>query len=717
MKKILITLTLILTISLFGFGEEGMWLLTQVKNLGLEKKGFEIGASDIYDPAKPCIAHAIIHLGGGTAELISSNGLILTNHHVAFGAVQRASTQGTDFITLGFLAKTLEEEIEAPGYSAQILEEIKDVTPEFKRFDKIKDPVKREQAIEAKIKDMTEKIEKGKKDITATIDKMYEGREYILFVHKRFDDVRVVYVPPAAIGNYGGDIDNWMWPRHTGDFSFMRIYMAPDGTGRKYDKSNVPYKPKYWLKVAEAGLKKGDMTFIMGYPGRTRRFRTSSSVEQFLNRYYPERIQYYKEIIDMMGEFAKDSQVAKAKVAGIDKGLNNAMKNYQGQVEGMKRLDFLGRKIAFEKELTEFLAKDKSLNAKYGDILEKIKKQHEFMNKYWDKDELFSLAESRRPLCGFALGTAIKAYYTAGERAKPEKLRDPDFSEKDTTRWVDGLKFTLMSYYEPADKAILKKWMERAAKLPENLHLNEMDDFITQNGKTIDGFIKTAYETTKIKDLDFALSLFKKNIKELDKMDDPFLKLAKALYAEGEAYRKRELENDATLAELRKKYIEALYTWKGGNLYPDANSTIRFSFGPVEGYQPRDAVYYEPFTTIKGMLEKDTGEEPFNVPDGVKKLYAAQDFGRWQAQWVKDVPIAFTHKVDSTGGNSGSPVLNAKGEIVGILFDGNYESMTSDWQFEDAITRSISVDIRFVMFITEKLAKAENILKEMGINK
>jgi hypothetical protein len=717
MKKILIILTLMLTISFFGFGEEGIWMLTQVKNLGLDQKGFEIGASDIYDPAKPCIAQAIVHLGGGTAELISPNGLILTNHHVAFGAVQRASTQGTDFITQGFLAKVLEEEIKAPGYSAQILEEMKDVTNEFKRFDKIKDPVKREQAIEARIKAMTEKIEKGRKDIAATIEKMFEGREYILFVHKRFDDVRVVYVPPAAIGNYGGDIDNWMWPRHTGDFSFMRIYMAPDGTGRKYDKANVPYKPKYWLKIAKEGLKKSDMTFIMGYPGRTRRFRTSNSVEQYLKHFYPERIRYYKEVIDMMGEFAKDSPIAKAKVAGIEKGLNNAMKNYQGQVEGMIRGDFLGRKLAFEKNLTEFLATDKSLQAKYGDVLEKIKKQHDFIAEYWDKDELFSLADSRRPLCGYAAGTAFKAYYTAGERAKPEKRRDPDFSEKDTARWVDGLDIMYMSYYEPADRALLKKWLERADKLPENLHMNELDDFIAQNGGSIDRFIDAAYKNTKITDPEYAKSLFSKSLKELNAMDDPFIKFARASYAEAEAYRKRDLQNTASLADLRKNYIEALYAWKGGNLYPDANSTIRFSYGPVEGYQPRDAVYYEPFTTIKGMLEKDTGVEPFNVPEGVKQLYTAKDFGRWQAPWVEDVPIAFTHKVDSTGGNSGSPVLNTRGELVGILFDGNYESMTSDWQFDDAITRSISADIRFVMFITEKLAKAENILKELGLNK
>jgi len=714
MKKILVVLTLMLTLSLFVIGEEGMWLLNQVKNLELAKKGFEITASDIYDPANPGIAQAVVHLGGGTAELISPNGLILTNHHVAFGAVQRASTKGTDYITHGFLAKTLEEEIEGPGYSAEILQEMKDLTPEFKRFDKIKDPEKRERAVELKIKEITEKIEKGKTDIHATIAEMYDGKQYFLFVHKRFDDVRVVYVPPAAIGNYGGDIDNWMWPRHTGDFSFMRIYMAPDGTGRKYNKENVPYKPKYWLKIAEKGLKKGDMTFIVGYPGSTRRYRTSASVEESLHHFYPNRVQYYKELIDLMETFAKDSDIARAKVAGLDKGLNNAMKNYQGNIEGMYRSNFLQRKIDFENRLTAFLEKDKSLYAKYGDVLENIKKQYAYMAKYRDRDDLISSATSRRPLCGLLLGTAIKAYDTAREREKPKKFRDPEFSENENKRYVGRLQYTYLSFYEPADKAVMKKWMGRADRLPEGMRLEGPDNLLEKNNRTMDQFIDMAYEKSSLKDAAAAQSLFKKTSKQLEAMNDPFINLAVALYPEAEAYKKRDKKNDAVLAELRGKYIDALYAWKGGNLYPDANRTIRFSYGQVDGYQPRDAVYYEPFTTIKGMLEKDTGKEPFNMPEGVKKLYAARDFGRWMSPELNDVPIAFTHKVDSTGGNSGSPVMNARGELVGILFDGNYESMTADWQYEPEITRSISVDIRFVMFITEKLANARNILAELG---
>jgi hypothetical protein len=715
MKKIFISLIIMLCISPFVFGEEGMWQLSQVKNLELEKKGFESNLADIYIPGKPCLAQAIVNLGGGTAGIVSPNGLILTNHHVAFGAVQRASTQGTDYITNGFLAQTLADEIEAPGYSARILEEIKDVTSEFARCEKIKDPTEREKAVDLKIKEMTTNIEKGKKDISADIGKMYNGKQYILFIYKRYDDVRVVYVPPASVGNYGGEIDNWMWPRHTGDFSFMRIYMAPDGTGRPYDKTNVPYKSKYWLKIAQDGLKDGDQTFVLGYPGRTTRYRTSSDVADSLNHVYPLRIKYFKEVIDILEGFEKDSQVAKAKVAGMKKGLYNTMKNYQGNVDGMTRSNFIQQKIDFENQLMAFLKSDDKLYKKYGNVLEKIKGQYASIAKYEPLADVYRLILARLPLNGTALSTAQRAYYTAVQRSKPVKLQDPRFSEKDTIRWVDRLQFSYMSYYEPAEKALLKKWLKWANELPTEFRLKGLDEVLKSTGKTIDQWVDDAYKNSKLDDVAYAKSLFNKSLKELDAMNDPFIDLAKRLYPVEDAFREKDREDNAVLEELRKNFIDALYAWKGSNLYPDANGTIRFSFGAVKGYSPRDAVYYEPFTTIKGILEKETGQEPFDVPPGLKELYAKKDFGRWKHPGMDDVTVAFTHTVDSTGGNSGSPVMNTKGEVVGILFDGNYEAMTCDWQYDIDIQRTISVDIRYVMFITEKLAKAGVVLKELGL--
>ncbi len=712
MKKLLVLTFMVVYLASFTPADEGMWMLSQIKNLDLKAKGFKLTASDIYNPVKPSVSDAIVLLGGGTSELISPNGLLLTNHHVAFGAVQRASTKGTDYITNGFLAKSHKDEIVAPGYSAQILQSMKDVTKLFRKYRKIKDPVKREKAIDRKIKTMTEKIEKGRTDINATVARMYSGKLYVLYVYKRYDDVRVVYVPPAAIGNYGGDIDNWMWPRHTGDFSFMRVYMAPDGSGRKYNKENVPYKPKYWLKIAKAGLIKGDQTFIMGYPGSTARYRTSYSARENLKYSYPRRIKYFNEVIKLLETFWKDSQIAKAKVAGLHKGLNNSMKYSQGIVDGMTKTGFVEKKIEFEKKFTDFVNSKKSLKLKYGNILQKIAEQYKKFAETRNRD--FAMGY------GMYLGGSIPriartAYFTVREREKPKKKRDPFFSEKDIKRMVSRLKYSFMSFYEPSDKALFMKAMKFVDKLGPKERIKGFDTILKNKKLSLKDFTENAYKITKLKDVNYVKKLFYKSSKQLEALNDPFINLAVALYDEYDANKKKGEKFSAVISELRKKYISALYEWKGSGLYPDANRTIRFSYGRVEGYTPRDAVNYDPFTFIKGMLEKDTGKTPFNMPEGVKKLYKKQDFGRWTYPGKKDVPIAFLHTVDSTGGNSGSPVMNAKGELVGILFDGNYESMTGDWQYEPSIQRSISVDIRFVMFITEKLGKAENILKELGL--
>jgi len=695
-----------------AIAEEGMWLLTQLKQLELAKKGLEISVEDIYDPNKTSLTDAIVWLGGCTASFVSPEGLVLTNHHCGYGALQRASSEENDYIKNGFLAKNRSEEIQAIGTRASVLDHIKDVTQEVLDAAKgIEDPVEREKKIDTKITQMTEKIENGRDDILANVASMYNGKQYILFVYKRYQDVRIVYAPPESIGNYGGDIDNWMWPRHTGDFTYLRVYMAPDGSGAQYSPDNIPVKPKNYLRVAKGFLRDGDFTFILGYPGATTRWRTSNSVGWNLKYNYPETIQEFKEILDLMATYTKDSPEGKIKVASLDAGLNNTMKNYQGKIDGMTKTNFLAKKKEFEKDLMAFLDSKPELKEKYGDILDRIAAQYEELKKFKAKDDALGLF-------GFSNGTlsslASQIYGISREREKPEEERNPNFTERGVEQTSKNLYLRFYSYYEPVDKAMLKRVLNKVKELPSGQRIEGLE-YIVKGSRSIDDFVEDAYAKTKLTDVDYDKTLLNKSSKELEALDDPLVTLAARMYDEVEAYRKRTDKFNANIVGLRKEYIDALYEWKGEGLYPEANSTMRFTYGHVAGYKPADAIWYKPFTTLSGVIEKNTGKEPFDVPEKLIELWEKKDFGQWADPQLNDVPVAFTHRCDITGGNSGSPVMNARGELVGLAFDGNYEAMTSDWQYDYDIQRTISVDIKYVLFITEKFAGADYILKEMGL--
>jgi len=708
----MLSAVLITLFTLSAMAEEGMWLLTQLKQLELEKKGLKIKIEDIYHPDKASLTDAIVWLGGCTASFISPDGLVLTNHHCAYGALQRASSEEKDYIKDGFLAKDRSEELQAIGSTASMLQYLKDVTKDVLKAAKgVKDPVERDKKINAKITEMTEKIEKGRDDILANVASMYNGKQYILFVYNRYQDVRIVYAPPVSIGKYGGDIDNWMWPRHTGDFTYLRVYMAPDGSGAKYSPDNIPVKPKRYLRIARDHLKDGDFTFILGYPGSTTRWRTSNSVGWNLKYNYPETIQNYREILDLLADQTKDSPEGKIKVANLNAGLNNTMKNYQGKIDGMTKTHFLKKKIKFEKELMEFINSKPQLKEKYGDILNRIEAQYKELARMKKKDDVLGLF-------GFSGGTmsslASQIYGVAREREKSKKERDPNFTERGVDQAIKNLHLRFYSYYEPVDKAMLKRVLKKVNQLPTGQRIGGLE-YLFNSGQSSDDFVEEAYSKSKLADVDYARTLFKKSSKELEALDDLFFKLAAKKYDEVEDYEKRYQKFSVNIVNLRKEYIDALYEWKGQGLYPEANSTMRFTYGHVAGYKPADAVWYAPFTTLKGVVEKHTGEDPFDVPAKLAELSGKRDFGQWADSKFNDVPVAFTHRCDITGGNSGSPVMNANGELVGLAFDGNYEAMTGDWQYDYDIQRTISVNIKYVLFVTEKFGGADYILKEMGL--
>ena len=713
MKKLFIILTFCLLTVLSSVAQEGMWMLTQLKQLDLKKKGLKIPIEDIYSTDKPCLANAILLLDGGSASFVSPEGLVVTNHHVAYTALQRASSVDKDYLNEGFLAKERSAELQAPGYEARLMTSMKDVTGDIQTaVAGISDPVEKDKKTNVKITEITEQEKAKDSDIDAEVVSMYNGKQYILYTYKLFKDVRIVYAPPLSIGNYGGETDNWMWPRHTGDFSFMRVYVSPDGKGSEYSEENVPYKPKVWLKVATGDLDEGDFNFIMGYPGFTTRYRTSTSVHWNLNYNYPFVISNYKAIIDLADDLTKNDPEGKLKVSSLEKGLANTMKNYQGKVDGMIKTNFLQKKIDFEKDFMNWANNTPERKSKYGAILSDEKKQYDVIEKTKDRDNVLNILNG---LSGTITGVATQLYFVAKEMEKPEEERQPGLTQDALTQLKDNLTYTYNDYYEPLDKAMLLRVLKMAADLPQDQRIDGLNFILNNSNMTLEQWVDDAYKNTKLKDPEFAKSLIGKSSADIEKLNDPFIRLAVNIYPLLDEVTKINEVFSANVIALRKDYLDAIYEWKGSTMYPDANRTIRFTWGPVKGYKPRDAVWYDPFTTLQGVLEKNTGEEPFNAPPRLFTLEDKKDFGRWADPDLGDVPVAFLDQCDITGGNSGSPVMNAKGEIIGIAFDGNYEAMISDWQYDYNLQRCIAVDMRYVLFITEKFGNAGFLLKEMGL--
>ncbi|MGD0341411.1 MAG: S46 family peptidase [Bacteroidales bacterium] len=715
MKKQFIILIFCILSVLSSFAQEGMWMLTQLGQLELAKKGLMIPIEKIYSPDKPCLASAVLQLGGGSASFVSPDGLIVTNHHVAFAALQQASSVTNDYLTNGFLAKDNSAEIQALGYQARLMVMMKDVTGEVLAATKgISDPVEKDKKINLRIADITKTADAKGNDLKSSIVAMYNGKQYIMYTYKVFKDIRIVYCPPSSIGVYGGETDNWMWPRHTGDFSFLRVYVSPNGQGREFNAANIPYKPAVWLKVAQGNLKEDDFNFILGYPGVTTRYRSSNSVKWNLEYFYPFTIKNYSEIISLAEELTRNDPAGKLKVASLIKGLANAMKNYQGKVDGMKKTRFLQNKIDFEKEYLAWANNTPERKAKYADILSKEKAQYDIIAKTKDRDFVFGLLQG---LSGTLLNIASQIYNVSKEMEKPVEERNPGLTDETLKEFAKGLTYTYNNYYEPIDKALLVRTLKMAAELPADQRITGLEYILTGSNKTPDQWVDEAYSSTKLKDLEFVKSLIGKSSAEIEKTGDPFIILAKGIYSMSEEINKATEVFSANVTALRKDYIDALYEWKGTNMYPDASGTIRFTWGPIKGYKPADAVWYYPFTSLQGVVDKNTGMEPFDAPAALVALEEKKDFGKWKDPELNDVPVAFLNQCDITGGNSGSPVMNANGEIIGIAFDGNYEAMISDWKYDYALQRCIAVDMRYVLFITEKFGNAGFLLDEMGVRK
>ncbi|HUL43243.1 MAG TPA: S46 family peptidase [Bacteroidota bacterium] len=699
--------------------DEGMWLMTQVSKLPFQEMkshGLELTPDQIYNPNGTSLKDAVVLLPGGTGSFVSADGLIITNHHIVYGALQSVSSVKEDYLKDGMYAKTHEEEIPVPSYFARIVVSIKDVTDDI--LTAVSDtmtPVARSAAIRKKTEDL-QKAAKGTGDIEYEVSSTFSGGKYLLYGFQVMNDVRLVYAPPSSIGNYGGEVDNWYWPRHTGDFGFMRAYVAPDGKPAKYSKDNVPYKPKIFLPISSKPLETGSFAMIMGYPGRTFRYRTSAEVQLSRDQSLPMLIDLYKTRMDIMEAAGKKDRAVEIQYASTWRGLANAYKNYEGTLEGMRRADILTVRQQREKEFGVFLQKNPELNKKYGTILADIAKATDEVRTF-NKEQLVM---SQIYGSSAVLRIAQRFSRLAKSFAKDSASGDMKPPEKNVKELRDFLGTAFKNVTISVDKDELVAMMLKATELPSDQSIRSIQQIVGQSTdgadkvKEINEFVDNLYHDSKLTTEDGCLKLLEKSADDIQ--DDRFVKFVSMLDNDNEPLQAKSSKLTSAISLLDSRYIEALMAWKGENLYPDANRSLRLTYGVIKPYDPRDAVHYDDETTLGGVIEKETGEDPFIVPPKLHDLWVKKDFGRWADPKLHDVPVAFLANLDITGGNSGSPVINGKGELIGVAFDGNWESVVGDYIYQEPLNRAINVEARYVLFILDKYSNAQNILNELVIH-
>jgi len=705
------------TIAMPAAAKEGMYTPDQLPEIAadLRETGLEIAPEALSDLTGFPMG-AIVSLGGCSASFVSPEGLVVTNHHCARGSVQYNSTAENNYLENGFLAKTKGAELQAaPGSRIYVTVAESDVTERMRAGTESLTPNARYDTIEQRMKDITAECEQdaGYRCLVASF---YGGDQYKLIKRLEVRDVRLVYAPADSIGKYGGDIDNWMWPRHTGDFAFYRAYVAPDGTAADYSPNNVPFKPEHHLKVSRAGLEDGDFVMAAGYPGSTSRYATLTEVENTFGWQYPTMVTMLNEWIDTIEETAPEGSDARVKYESRLAGLNNYEKNLRGQIEGARRVGLVHRRRIRETSLADWIGQDRS-RAQYGRAVRDLQALSAESAAAARENYLYNYATNSQ-----MLSTAQRLYRLAKERQKPDAQRDPGYQERDMTFFRQGLQ-ALDRRYDPAvDKAEWMLFLDQYLDQPASERVAVLDNALGLTGtvdraalsQRLDGY----YAQTDLDTAEQRLALMDATPAQLEASGDPFMKLAVALY---DYERAQETEGEARAGRMlavRPTYMEAITDWQrsqGVVTYPDANSTLRVTYGKVLGGVPRDGMAYLPFTTLEGILEKDTGEDPFNAPAKQLEEIRQRDYGPYKLDSIGSVPVNFLSDLDSTGGNSGSATLNSRAELVGLLFDGTFESVNSDWDFDPKTTRTIHVDTRYMLWVMDKVDGADALIDEMDI--
>ena len=696
-----------------AIADEGMWPLYDLGKVDwdeLRGRGLELSPEQIGGADGGGLSRAVVSLGA-TGSFVSERGLILTNHHVAFGAVQLSSTTEENFLRDGFYAATRGEEIPAIGYHAFVTLGTKNVTESvLGGLGRDMDDVERYEAIEMAIKRIVKEGEQGR-DVKCNVAKMFGGTQFVLYTRLDIKDIRIVQVPPESIGKYGGDIDNWMWPRHTGDYSFLRAYVAPDGTSAAFAEENVPYRPDVWLPVSARGVKEGDFAMVIGFPGRTNRYASSYQIEQMVEKRYPMLIGRLEDSLAIMAAAAAANPEHELRLASRMAGLNNFLKNSYGMMEGFEKSDILSEKRKTERRLQRFLREHSTMNRSYGTVLADLKRHYDEKGRTYEKDSLLGSLLRGSDLLGMAAGIHKRAI----EREKDDLERERGYQERDRERALQRLENSQINLLPEIDRAMLAYVLEKAKELPEGQRIAAVDEICASRRGCADEFLDRLFAESAMGDLDRRREMFDMSLDELMALGDPFIEFAARLRPELDEREERERRFSGAETRLEPRLIAAYAAWRGHELYPDANGTRRFNPGTVMGFGPSESNRYDHITTLGGMMAKETHEDPFIVPAPLAKAYARRQRGAYVDAASGDVPVNFLTTNDSTGGNSGSPVINGRGELIGLLFDGNYEAIAADYLFEEKMTRSINVDVRYILFLLDEVYGYSELLAELTI--
>ena len=716
-KFLALALSMLMLVPSSVKADEGMWLLSLIgKNYDdMKQKGFKLTADDIYNINQSCIKDAIVGLGNAgspfwhfcTAEIVSDKGLLTTNHHCGYGQIQEHSTVEHDYLRDGFWAYTMEEELPNPGLTASILVRVEDVTAEVLAV--LNDDMteaERNKAIAEVSKKISDKAKEGT-NYEATVKSMFNGNQFFLFVHNIYKDVRLVGAPPSSMGKFGGDTDNWMWPRHTADFSMFRIYTAPDGSPAEYSKDNVPLKPKHHLPINIKGVEENDFAMIMGFPGTTNRFVTSYGLEEVMDITNKLRYEIRTQKINVWKAAMNADQAVKIKYASKYASCSNYWKYSNEQNKALKALNTIGVKQDIERRYNEWA---KGKDAKYQNVLSEIEK----------------MVKARKPYM------AARTYLAEGLLSGPELpmqafgiynmlvQAEEQTSLQDKQAMLDEIMKEVKTFYKDYDQNLEEKTIATMFEYVfKNIEPEYCPEFLAEINKKYKGNFEK-YAADAMKKSVFANEetlmkfLAKPNLKKLAK--DPMVVAGLGAYMEYVAVSKKIKNAAPDMNRMQRLFVYGLLDMNGNKpIAPDANSTIRCTYGNCLSYEPRDGVYYSYYTTLDGVMEKEDPMNPeFIVPAKLKELWTAKDYGRY-ANKKGELPTCFITNNDITGGNSGSPVMNADGHLIGLAFDGNSEAMSGDIDFEENMQRCINLDVRYMLFIIDKFAGAKNLINEMTI--